>query len=321
MKLDLGDQKHRYLVTGGAGFLGSFVVEELRARGVQPSQILVPRSAKYDLTSICHCEALFLDVRPTIVIHLAATVGGIGANRREPGRFMYENLQMGLNVMETAREFGATKLVQVGTVCSYPKLAPTPFREEAFWNGYPEETNAPYGIAKKALLVLGKAYRQQYGLNSICLIPSNLYGPRDCFDPGRSHVIPALIHKFVEAKKIDDPPVKVWGTGRATRDFLYVADAAKGVVDALETYDGSEPVNLGTGCETTILELAKRIARELEYRGQIVTDANQPDGQPRRSVSANRAKELFEWEATTSLEEGLRATINWYVASINEGRS
>ncbi|HWW74295.1 MAG TPA: GDP-L-fucose synthase, partial [Pyrinomonadaceae bacterium] len=260
-------------------------------------------------------ERLYAEARPEIVIHLAAVVGGIGANRENPGRYFYENLMMGAQLIEGARLHGVEKFVQVGTICAYPKFTPVPFKEEDLWNGYPEETNAPYGVAKKALLVQCQAYRDQYGLNAVYLLPVNLYGPGDNFDPNTSHVIPALVKKFVEAVNACAPTVEVWGTGAATREFLYVDDAAEGLVLATELYDGREPVNLGAGREISIRELAETIARETGFRGEIVWDASKPDGQPRRALDTGRAEELFGFRARTDFLEGLRRTIEWYAGA------
>jgi GDP-L-fucose synthase len=300
----------RVLVTGGAGFLGSHVVEALRARGA--TDVVVPRKKDYDLVQRDGCRRVLSDMRPELVIHLAARVGGIGANRENPGSFLYENLMMGVQLMEECRLQRVPKLVCVGTICAYPKLTPVPFREEELWNGYPEETNAPYGLAKKMLLVQGQAYRQQYGMNVIHLLPVNLYGPRDNFDPSLSHVIPALIKKVHDAQRSGAPAIEVWGTGKASREFLYVTDAALGIVMAALGYDGAEPVNLGAGFEITIRDLVQLIARLMEFEGEIRFDPSKPDGQPRRSLDTARAERLFDFRATTSFEEGLRATIAWY---------
>lgn len=300
------------MVTGGSGFLGSHVVAALRARGA--TRVFVPRSAEYDLRREADIRRALRRVEPDVVIHLAAVVGGIGANRREPGRFFYDNAVMGIQLMEQARLAGVGKFVSVGTVCSYPKHTPVPFREEDLWNGYPEETNAPYGLAKKMLLVQGQAYRQQYGFNAIYLLPVNLYGPGDSFDPERSHVIPALVRKFLEAKERGDGHVVAWGTGAASREFLYVEDAAEGIVLAAERYDGAEPVNLGSGREITIRELASIIARLTGFAGDIRWDASQPDGQPRRRLDTSKARALFGFEARTPFETGLRRTVAWYRA-------
>jgi GDP-L-fucose synthase len=304
----------RVLVTGGAGFLGSFVVEELARRGCPAP--FVPRSREYDLRSQADIVRLLAHARPEVIIHLAAVVGGIGANRDNPGRFFYDNLMMGAQLLEQARVAGVGKVVAIGTVCSYPKFAPVPFREDDLWDGYPEETNAPYGLAKKMLLVQAQAYRQQYGFNAIFLLPVNLYGPRDNFDPQSSHVIPALIKKCVEAAATRAPEVVVWGTGRATREFLYVEDAAEAIVLAAERYDGAEAVNVGAGHEISIQELVELIARLTGFGGRIVWDTSKPDGQPRRMLDTSRAATSFGFVAKTPFEEGLRRTIAWYRASI-----
>ena len=301
----------RVTVTGGAGFLGSFIVERLAAKGAR--EIIVPRSAEFNLTHEDAVKRLYESARPDMVIHLAATVGGIGANRENPGRFFYENMAMGLNLIEQARQFQIPKFVCLGTICAYPKFTPVPFREEELWNGYPEETNAPYGIAKKALLVMLQAYRQQYGMRGIYLLPVNLFGPRDNFDPQSSHVIPALIRKCVEAKKAGLGEIEVWGSGLATREFLYVEDAAEGVLLAAEKYDGEEPVNLGIGFEVTIRDLVGMIAQECGFTGDIRWNKDKPDGQPRRMLDVSRAESLFGFRATTRLEDGLRKTVQWYL--------
>ncbi len=300
----------RVLVTGGAGFLGGHVVAELRARG--HGEVFVPRKRDYDLVLREACRRLVSDARPELVIHLAARVGGIGANRENPGSFLYENLMMGAQLLEECRLQGVPKVVNVGTICAYPKLTPVPFREEELWNGYPEETNAPYGLAKKMLLVQGQAYRQQYGMNVVHLLPVNLYGPRDNFDPAVSHVIPALIKKIQDAQDAARASVEVWGTGKASREFLYVEDAARGIVLAALGYDGPEPVNLGAGFEVTIRDLAVLIARLMDFKGEIRFDPSKPDGQPRRCLDTAKAERLFGFRATTSFEEGLRRTIDWY---------
>lgn len=311
MTITLGDK--RICVTGGGGFLGSHVVARLRERGC--SQVVVVRRQDYDLVRGEAVERLYRDARPDIVIHLAAVVGGIGANRDNPGRYFYENLMMGVQMMEGARLHGVEKFVQVGTICSYPKHAPLPFREEDLWNGYPEETNAPYGIAKKALLVQSQAYREQYGLNSIHLLLVNLYGPGGNYDLHTSHVIPALVRKCVEAVETGAPSIDVWGTGRATREFLHVADAAEGIVLATERYDQPEPVNLGTGSEISIRDLVQLIAAETNFKGEIVWNDSKPDGQPRRALDVRRAEQLFGFRAGTDFRAGLRETIEWYRAS------
>ena len=303
----------RVILTGGAGFLGSYVAELLKARGCPDP--FIPRSHEYDLRREEAIVRLLERVRPQVVIHLAAVVGGIGANRANPGRFFYENLIMGVQLIEQSRVFGVEKFVTVGTVCSYPKFTPVPFREEDIWNGYPEETNAPYGLAKKMLLVQGQAYRQQYGFPSIHLLPVNLYGPRDNFDPAVSHVIPALIKKCMEAVDRGEPSITVWGTGKATREFIYARDAAEGIVLAAERYEGDEPVNLGSGTEIAIKDLVELIARLTGFKGEILWDATKPDGQPRRMLDTSRAQRWFGFKATTSFEEGLRSTIEWYRTS------
>jgi GDP-L-fucose synthase len=308
MAIDLSTK--RVMVTGGAGFLGSHVCEVLRARGC--SELFVPRSAEFDLTREGDIVRALAAAEPDIVIHLAAVVGGIGANRAEPGRFFYENAMMSIQLIELARRQGIEKFVCLGTVCAYPKFTPVPFHEDDLWNGYPEETNAPYGIAKKAALVQLQAYRQQYGMNGVFLLPVNLYGPRDNFDPASSHVIPAMIRKFVEARDAGAPSVTLWGTGSASREFLYVEDAAEAVVLATERYDDPDPVNLGAGFEISIRALAEKIAALIGFEGELVWDSSQPDGQPRRSLDTSRATEQFGFSATTPFDEGLRRTISWY---------
>jgi GDP-L-fucose synthase len=303
-------RNQRILVTGGAGFLGRAVVATLRGRGC--TQIAVPRRAEYDLTDASAVDALLTDVRPEVVFHLAAVVGGIGANRANAGRFFYENAIMGIQLIEYARRHNVRKTIVAGTVCAYPKFAPVPFREESLWDGYPEETNAPYGIAKKALLVQCQAYRAQYGMNAIYLLPVNLYGPHDNFDPVSSHVIPALIRKAIEARDTGSGVLEVWGDGSATREFLYVDDAAEGMVVAAERYDGAEPVNLGSGEEVPIRELVSLIAELCGFHGRIVWDATKPNGQPRRMLDTTRARRELGWEARTTLRDGLRRTIEWY---------
>ena len=303
----------RVMVTGGGGFLGRAVVARLRAAGA--TDIFVPRSVGYDLRTKDGIDRALADGQPEMVIHLAAVVGGIGANRENPGRFFYENAIMGIQLIEQARLFGVAKFVTVGTVCAYPKFTPVPFREDDLWNGYPEETNAPYGLAKKMLLVQGQAYRDQYGFNAIYLVPVNLYGPGDNFDPRSSHVIPALIKKCVDAREAGDPFVEVWGTGAASREFLYVDDAAEGIVLGAERYDGSDPVNLGVGREITIRKLVELIVGLTRYEGELRWDASKPDGQPRRALDTTRARERFGFVAATSFEDGLRDTIDWYEAA------
>jgi GDP-L-fucose synthase len=300
----------RVVVTGGAGFLGSHVAEELRAQGAD--DITLPRKKDYDLVERDAVRRLVADTRPDLVIHLAARVGGIGANRENPGSFFYENLMMGVQLIEECRLRAVPKIVTVGTICAYPKLTPVPFREEDLWSGYPEETNAPYGLAKKMLLVQGQGYRQQYGMNVIHLLPVNLYGPRDNFDPSSSHVIPALIKKVQDAIDEGRDSIEVWGTGRASREFLYVEDAARGVCLAAARYDGADPVNIGAGFEITIRELVERITRLMGFAGQVRWDPNKPDGQPRRCLDTSRAERLFGFRAGTPFEEGLRRTIEWY---------
>jgi GDP-L-fucose synthase len=299
-----------FLITGGAGFLGRRVCAELEDRGAR--SIIVPRRADHDLTEQSVVRALLAKHRPDVVIHLAAEVGGIGANRSNPGRFCYANLAMGVHLIEESRRVGIAKFVQVGTVCSYPKYAPVPFREDSLWDGYPEETNAPYGIAKKALLTMLQAYREQYRLAGIYLIPVNLYGPGDNFDPESSHVIPALIRKFVHARENGLPEVELWGTGTASREFLYVDDAAEAIAMATLEFDGPEPINLGTGTEITIRALAATVARLTGYVGEIRWDASRPDGQPRRRLDTAQAKALIGFEARTPFEAGLRRTIDWW---------
>jgi len=300
----------RVTVTGGAGFLGSYVVEKLRERGC--CHIFVPRSRDYDLREKEAVIQMYKDSRPDIVIHLAAVVGGIGANRKYPGKFFYDNAIMGIQLIEYARQFEVKKFVCIGTICAYPKYTPVPFKEENLWNGYPEETNAPYGLAKKMLLVQLQAYRQQYGFNGIYLLPVNLYGPRDNFDPEYSHVIPAIIKKCVDAKRRGDKKIVAWGTGEVSREFLYVEDAAEGIVLATERYNKPDPVNLGSGEEIKIKDLVYLIKELTGFEGAVEWDTSQPDGQPRRRLDTTRAKEEFGFEAKTSLREGLRRTIEYY---------
>lgn len=306
----------RVVVTGGAGFLGSHVVEKLRDRGCK--NIFVPRSSEYDLVQMDAVKRLYRDAKPDTVIHLAARVGGIGANRDNPGKFFYDNLMMGVQLMEVGRQVNVKKIVAMGTICAYPKFAPVPFKEEDIWNGYPEETNAPYGLAKKMLLVQSQAYREQYGFNSIVIFPVNLYGPRDNFDLETSHVIPALIRKCLDAQigthdrsKIDQS-ITVWGTGTPTREFLYVEDAAEGILLAAEHYNKSDPVNLGVDQEISIKDLVELIAKITAYTGSILWDSTKPNGQPRRSVDTKRAKQEFGFLARVALIEGLEKTISWY---------
>jgi GDP-L-fucose synthase len=304
----------RVMVTGGGGFLGQAIVRRLQAGGAD--RVFVPRSRDYDLRTMEGIDRALADGRPQLVIHAAAVVGGIGANRENPGRFFYENAIMGIQLMEQARLAGVEKFVSIGTVCAYPKFTPVPFREDDLWNGYPEETNAPYGLAKRMLLVQGQAYRQQYGFNSIYLLPVNLYGPGDNFDPASSHVIPALIKKCVDAVESGADHIDVWGTGTASREFLYVDDAAEGIVLAAERYDGVEPVNLGTGAEITIRELVELIAEVTGFTGEIRWDPTKPDGQPRRALDTSRAWDLFGFAAYTPWAEGLRQEIEWYRARV-----
>ena len=300
----------RVMVTGGAGFLGSRIVHELEQAGA--GEVFVPRSAEYDLRQREACERALDAARPQLVIHAAAVVGGIGANAEQPGAFFYENAIMGIHLVDVCHAAGIEKLVTIGTICSYPKFTAVPFSEDALWDGYPEETNAPYGLAKKMLLVQQQAYRQQYGMNAIFVMPANLYGPRDNFDPASSHVIPALIRKFVLAREAGDPSVEVWGSGEPSREFLYVDDAARGIVLAAERYEDADPVNLGTGVEITIAQLAQQISELVGYGGTIEWNRSQPDGQPRRSLDTSRARDRFGFEAQTPFEQGLRATIDWY---------
>ncbi len=306
-------KKKRILVTGGAGFLGRHLVARLKERGCK--NIFIPLFEDYDLVSLPAVKKLYRDARPDIVIHLAAKVGGIGANRLNPGKFFYDNLMMGVQMMEVGRQAGIEKFVALGTVCAYPKFTPVPFKEENLWNGYPEETNAPYGLAKKMLLVQSCAYRQQYGFNSIFLLPVNLYGPGDSFDLDNSHVIPALIRKCLEAREKKRTEIIIWGTGKATREFLYAPDAAEAIILATEKYAKSEPVNIGAGFEISIKDLVKLIARLTGFKGKIVWDKTKPDGQPRRRLDVSRAKREFGFKAKTSFEHGLNKTIRWYKQS------
>jgi len=303
-------QDRRICVTGGAGFLGSFLVEKLRQRGAK--DIFVPLVQHYDLVQPEGIRRMLDDARPDVILHLAAHVGGIGANRAHPAEFFYDNLMMGVQLMHQAYLRGVEKFVALGTVCAYPKFTPVPFHEDDLWNGYPEETNAPYGLAKKMLLVQSQAYREQYGFNSIFLLPVNLYGPRDNFDLHSSHVIPALIRKCMEAQEAGESEVVVWGDGSPTREFLYVEDAAEGILLAAERYNDSLPVNLGSGNEIAIKDLAEMIARLTGFSGKLVWDSSKPNGQPRRALDTTRAEQLFGFRAQTNFEEGLRRTIDWY---------
>jgi len=300
----------RILVTGGSGFLGRMVLATLEQRGYQ--HVFAPRRADYDLTQAAQAHACLADLKPDAIVHLAAVVGGIGANREHPGEFFYKNLIMGSTLMEEARLQGVQKFVAIGTICAYPKFTPVPFREEDLWIGYPEETNAPYGLAKKMLLVQAQAYRQEFGFNATFLLPTNLYGPGDNFDPSSSHVIPALIRKCLEAQEANESEIEVWGTGEPTREFLYVRDCAEGIVAALERFDGSEPVNLGSGEEIRIADLVRLIAEVTGFRGDIRFDPSKPDGQPRRKLDTSRAQALFGWHSTTDFRTGLQATVDWY---------
>ncbi len=300
----------RVCVTGGAGFLGSFIVEKLLARGAR--DVFVPRKKDYDLVQMEAVRRLLADARPDIIIHAAALAGGIGANRSRPADFFYQNLMMGVQLMHEAWRAGVNKFVTIGTICAYPKFTPVPFREDDLWNGYPEETNAPYGLAKKMLLTQGQAYREQYGFNAIYLLPVNLYGPRDNFDLQTSHVIPALIRKCIEAEERADSEVVVWGDGSPTREFLYVEDAAEGIILGAERFNGPEPVNLGSGGEISIRELAETIAELTGFSGQLVWDTSKPNGQPRRALDTSRAEAYFGFRAAMPFEEGLRRTIHWY---------
>lgn len=300
----------KIMVTGGTGFLGSFLAEKLKDKGCQ--NVFIPRVEDYDLVDMNSVVKAYKDSKPDIVIHLAAVVGGIGANRENPGKFFYDNLMMGIQLMEIGRQMKVEKFVAIGTICSYPKFTPVPFKEEDLWNGYPEETNAPYGLAKKMLLVQSQAYRQQYGFNSIFLMPVNLYGPRDNFDPQSSHVIPALIKKCFDTIKNNEKEIIVWGTGKPTREFLYAEDAAEGILLATERYNKSDPINLGAGFEISIKDLVELIVKLTGFKGNISWDTTKPDGQPRRRLDTSRAFKEFGFKAKTSFEEGLRTTIQWY---------
>lgn len=304
----------RVMVTGGAGFLGRHVVARLHDAGVAPDDVFIPRSSDYDLRTEDGVRRALADGRPDVIIHLAAVVGGIGANRENPGSFFYANAMMGLQLIEQARLAGVRKFVTIGTVCSYPKYTPVPFSEDELWNGYPEETNAPYGLAKKMLLVQSQAYREQYGFNAVYLIPVNLYGPWDNFDPASSHVIPALVKKMVDARDRGDDHIEAWGTGSASREFIYVDDAARGIVLGAEKLDDPEPINLGVGQEITIRDLTELIARLVGFEGEIRWDPTKPDGQPRRALDTSRARKRLGFTAETDFEAGLRETIAWYEA-------
>jgi GDP-L-fucose synthase len=301
----------RITVTGGAGFLGAYVVRKLKESGCE--NIFVPKRSDYDLVNNEAVKKLYRDAAPDIVIHLAARVGGIGANEQNPGKFFYENLMMGVQMMEQGRLAGVEKFVAIGTICAYPKFVPIPFKEEDLWNGYPEETNAPYGLAKKMLLVQAQAYRQQYGFNAIYLLPVNLYGPGDNFDPKSSHVIPALVKKCIDANRLGSKKIVVWGTGKPTREFIYVEDAAEAIVLATERYNKGEPVNIGSGIEISVKDLVGLIVELTGFEGQVVWDTSKPDGQPRRRLDISRAEREFGFKAKTKFREGLRKTIDWYL--------
>jgi GDP-L-fucose synthase len=301
----------RIVVTGGAGFLGYYICQKLKERGC--ANILIPKIEDYDLVKLSDIKKMYDNMKPDVVIHLAAVVGGIGANREHPGKFFYENLMMGVQLIEEGRLRKLEKFVAIGTICAYPKFTPVPFKEEDLWVGYPEETNAPYGLAKKMLLVQSQAYRQEYGFNSIFLLPVNLYGPRDNFNPNSSHVIPALIKKCVDAINNGDKFIECWGTGKASREFIYADDAAEGILLSTEKYNGAEPVNIGAGFEITIKDLVEIIAKLTGFKGEIRWDATKPDGQPRRCLDTSRAKKLFGFEAKTDFETGLKKTIDWYI--------
>jgi GDP-L-fucose synthase len=307
----------RVLVTGGAGFLGRYVVDMIRERGA--AQIVVPRSAEYDLVQMEAVERIYDDAKPDLVIHLAARVGGIGANLDNPGKFFYDNLMMGVQLLEVGRQRGVKKFVSLGTICAYPKFTPVPFKEDTLWDGYPEETNAPYGLAKKMLLVQGQAYRQQYGFNSIYLLPVNLYGPGDNFDLHTSHVIPALIRKCVEAVRRGEDQIVCWGDGTPTREFLFVKDCAEAIVLATERYDGPDPVNVGAGEEVSIKRLAEIVAEIVGFKGKILCDASRPNGQPRRCLDTSRAHNAFGFKAQTPLHQGIRETVAWYCRQVMDG--
>lgn len=304
----------RIVVTGGAGFLGRHLVESLRVAGAQ--HVMVPRSAEFDLVRSDDVARLYKGFKPDLVFHLAARVGGIGANQKNPGSYFHDNLLMGVNVIEQARRYRVPKTIMVGTICAYPKFAPIPFREETLWDGYPEETNAPYGVAKKSLIVMAEAYRQQYGLNVVCLLPVNLYGPHDNFDLETSHVIPAMIRKFIAARDENQAEVVLWGDGSPTREFLYVNDCVEALVLAADKYDSSEPINIGAGFEVSIRDLAEQIAGLTRFRGRVRWDASRPNGQPRRMLDVQRARRLLGFSATTALAEGLARTVEWYEVEV-----
>jgi GDP-L-fucose synthase len=310
MAPDMFWQNRRVCVTGGAGFLGSFIIDKLNQRGAR--EVFIPKIEEYDLVDPLDIDRMLDESKPDLIIHLAAHVGGIGANRLHPAEFFYDNLMMGVQLIHKAWQRGVQKFVAIGTVCAYPKFTPIPFKEEDLWNGYPEETNAPYGLAKKMLLVQSQAYRQQYGFNSIYLLPVNLYGPRDNFNPQSAHVIPDLIRKFVEAQETGKDLVEVWGDGSPTREFIYAEDAAEGILLAAEHYNGTEPVNIGSGFEISIKDLAEMIARITGFQGRLQWDTSKPNGQPRRRLDTSRASQYFGFRATVPFEEGLRQTIDWY---------